>query len=440
MTQPRQIPTKPGARRRQPIAVILLALVLGSSSSTHAITPVFVRTDGDDTVCDGSADAAVAAAPSCAFASLARAILEVDSGGEIRVGAGTFDDTAQVVFDKSVTVQGSGQAATTFTHTTFDTGSSGDARGWWLVLPGSVVHVRDLTLDGGGRLTYQGVRHRGSGSFQRVTFRDIRYLESTAYQGTAVVAFGDGPTDFDDCVFTGIGRVGVLFFGTGINLSTVSDSFYTGKGAGDFLDYAFELGAGAIVNILNTVISDNLGEASSDGSKSAGVLASTFSGPGTFATLTGNDISNCTCGVSIGVDAGSDTSGALVTGNNIHRNVGPGIDVSGSATADIRRNCVTENGTGIQFAPDASGMTRNNNIVDNLVGAAYSGVSTGLDFEDNWWARASGPSGDGPGTGDSVDGTSGGGSIDFTPFLITPDPNTPTCDVLPVRLRSFSID
>ena len=44
-----------------------------------------------------------------------------------------------------------------------------------------------------------------------------------------------------------------------------------------------------------------------------------------------------------------------------------------------------------------------------------------IDAENNWWGAADGPSGDGPGSGDSVDGA----SIDFDPFLAAQAPGTP---------------
>ena len=57
------------------VPFLLLALFLSSSFAAFAITPVFVRVNGDDANCDGSVDFDDTGAPipaPCAFASLAR--------------------------------------------------------------------------------------------------------------------------------------------------------------------------------------------------------------------------------------------------------------------------------------------------------------------------------------------------------------------------------
>src|SRR5208283_2557005 len=99
--------------------------------------------------------------------------------------------------------------------------------------------------------------------------------------GTAVVAFGGvGDVDISNCQFDNIGREGVLYYGAG-STGTFSGNTYTGKGAGDWLDYAVEAGAGAVATIQNNIISGNTGVASVDGSTSAGVIVSTYYGDGT---------------------------------------------------------------------------------------------------------------------------------------------------------------
>jgi hypothetical protein len=53
-----------------------------------------------------------------------------------------------------------------------------------------------------------------------------------------------------------------------------------------------------------------------------------------------------------------------------------------------------------------------NSISGNAVGVRYAGTET-IDAENNWWGAADGPSGAGPGSGDSVVGA----TVDFDPFL-----------------------
>jgi hypothetical protein len=122
-----------------------------------------------------------------------------------------------------------------------------------------------------------------------------------------------------------------------------SGNTYTGKGAGDWLDYALDISAGAVVTVEGNVISNCLGVASSDGSTSAGILVTTYYGPGTTATITNNEITGCSGGIHVGYDA-SDTS-----------------DV------EAHYNSITGNTTGVIST-------------DPLVDALY-----------NWWGDATGP-------------------------------------------------
>ncbi|MCP4899274.1 MAG: hypothetical protein GY906_20105, partial [bacterium] len=111
-----------------------LLLVFGVliSIPAEAITPVYVRTDGSDTQCNGSVNVGVSGAPNCAVASLGQAMTLVDPSGEIIVGPGSFVDAAQLVIAQDVTITGAGMGATTI-GLSFNTVNSGDARGWWLV-------------------------------------------------------------------------------------------------------------------------------------------------------------------------------------------------------------------------------------------------------------------------------------------------------------------
>jgi hypothetical protein len=94
---------------------------------------------------------------------------------------------------------------------------------------------------------------------------------------------------------------------------------YTGKGTGDFLDYAIDISAGAIVNVTRNTISGNKGIASVDGSKSAGILVSTFFGAGTSSTITENFINDNDCGIAVGFDA-ADVSTVVANNNDLSNN------------------------------------------------------------------------------------------------------------------------
>jgi len=197
--------------------------------------------------------------------------------------------------------------------------------------------VRDLTFDGTGFLVYQAFRHQGSGAFEDCAFRNIRFNESgPTYAGAAIVAFG-GAVDVRRCSFEGIGREGVLFFGAGVSGSTAEDNVYTGKGSGDFLDYGFETGAGAVVTLARNVVSGNRGVASSDGSTSAALLVTTFFGAGTQATIESNQLLDNTTGIAHGYDA-SDTSVVAAAFNRIVGNDFGVVATSASVTTDAEND------------------------------------------------------------------------------------------------------
>jgi len=334
------------------------------------------------------------------------------SGDTLNIVAGTFLEGPQIVVDKDITVIGAGKTLTVV-KPTGDTASSGDARGWWLVETGNVLNLSDLTLDGTGFKIWQAIRHKGEGAIDNVLFTEIKFNESGPhYSGVAIAAFGTGPVDVTNSMFTEIGRVGVLYFGTGINGSVFDSNIYTGKGDGDFLDYMIDAGAGAECTISGNIVTDNRGVASSDGSTSAGIMVTTFWGAGTAATIEGNVIEDNTAGIAVGYKtedcpgpaAACDTAAATVTCNRISGNeVGVSVTVEDGSTVVINDNSIAGNTEGID-ADDPNGVT-----------GVFSGT---VDAKFNWWGSATGPGGAGPGTGDPVTV-----NVDFSMF----ESSVPAC-------------
>ncbi|HEY32959.1 MAG TPA: hypothetical protein G4O10_07620 [Dehalococcoidia bacterium] len=252
-----------------------------------------------------------------AFSEIQKAVKAV-SHTTIYVAAGTYVTSGQIVINEDLTIIGE-DPTTTIIIPDSNTGTSGDSRGWFLVNDGIEFHLSNVTLDGTGYLIYQGIRHRGYGSIDNVNFTEIRYNESgPTYAGLAVVAYGTGPVDISDCSFSGIGRVGVLYYALG-GVSTFSGNTYIGKGDGDWLDYALDISAGAIVDVNGNTISSCRGVASSDGSTSAGILVTTYYGSGTEVPIIGNTLTDSTVGIAVGYD-GSDTSTVVAHYNQIYGN------------------------------------------------------------------------------------------------------------------------
>ena len=84
----------------------------------------------------------------------------------------------------------------------------------------------------------------------------------------------------------------------------------------------------------------------------------------------------------------------------------------------IAYNRIEANATGIDVQPNSPAIfdagSVGNCLTGNGTGLAHDGTGALL-FEQNWWGAAGGPSGVGPGAGDSI-AVTGTGSVDFTPW------------------------
>lgn len=182
-------------------------------------------------------------------------------------------------------------------------------------------------------------------------------------------------------------------------------------------------GTGAVANLIGVDIEladDNVVGSGSGGDADA-AERNLISGN----TLTGVQI-NGDGSVVRGNYIGTDLSGAQAVANGIGVTLGLAdveIGVSGrppvANSALVRDNFIAFNGVGllvaggeidVGLAPDS----RDNCISGNQSGAEDPSMLP-VTFENNWWGDASGPRGDGPGSGDSV-----GTDIDYDPFLTAP--------------------
>jgi len=269
----------------------------------------------------------------------------------IEVDVGTYVEVGQIVISKNLTMVGEDKE-TTIVKPAQNTGSSGDARGWFLVQDGKEFNLSNVTLDGEGKNVHQAIRSFGRGTIDNNIIKNISY---NIYTGLGVVVMGNYDMTFSNNTFTDIQRIGMMAFGSGVTNAEITGNTYTGKGVDDWLDYGIEIGGGAIATITGNTITNCKGVASSDNSTSAGILVTTYFGAGTTATITGNTLTDNTGGIGVGYDE-YDTSTVVAHYNNINGNTDYGIDTT---------------------AP--------------VVDARY-----------NWWGDASGPSGEGSGTGDAI--------------------------------------
>ncbi|MCK6473504.1 MAG: Ig-like domain-containing protein [Planctomycetes bacterium] len=312
------------------------------------------------------------------FTTLKAAIDDADtlSGHTLRVEVPLLNE-GLVTVHKDLTIRGLNGTEVILANT--NTGSTGDARAWFLVNSGITLHVEGLTFDGnaGTRQIYQVFRHKGGGSFNNCTFRNVDY---PSYQGSAIVAFGAANADVDvrHCTFENISRVGILYFGTGITNSVCYSCTFIGQGNGDRVNYGVEVGAGAVVQIQNSTFSDYAGITSNDGSTSAGVAVSTFFAAGTAATLTSCSITGSAFGLAVGFDT-SDTSAVTARycafeGNSIGvASFGPLVDAAmcwwGDATGpeDLIGGIEADGTTHIPPTTNAATDVKNANGLGNPV-------------------------------------------------------------------------
>jgi parallel beta-helix repeat protein len=304
------------------------------------------------------------------YCKIQDAINDASAGSIIKVNVASHTEGPQIVVNKNITLQGmDATSASTTLLASGNTGSTGDARGWFLVNSGVEFNMQNITLDGNGKNIMQGVRNLGTGTIDNVAFNDIRH---PGYNGIAVVGFGN--ITVQNSVFTNIGRVGISFFGTGCTSGQAIGNTYTGKGAGDWIDYAVEIGGGAVANITNCTVSGNIGVASSDGSTSAGILATTYFGNGTKATITGSTFTGNATAIYVGYGA-SDESSVIANNNKIYGNTW-GV-VSTGPTVDAKYNWWGSN-TGPTFAGNLCGT--GDKVTANVLYNPWKNAAT-MDFD-----------------------------------------------------------
>ncbi len=275
-----------------------------------------------------------------AYNTIQNGIDAVDVGGTVNVAAGTYTETGQIVINKDLSIIGTDKTTTIIkpaqdTQNIYlgdGTSTHQDANGWILINSDVTFNLKGVTLDGAGKLISRGIFSHGHGTIEDNIFKNIRYAK---YAGMAIELYGSDMT-IKNNNFNNIERIGV-FTGFGSVVATITGNTYVGKGDGDFLDYAFEVGRNGHATISNNIISDNRGVAS-DSSTSAGILVTSYYNPSTpsSATITGNKISASTDGIAVGYDA-TDGSTVVAHENDLSGNIVTGI-VSTYPTVDAIDN------------------------------------------------------------------------------------------------------
>jgi hypothetical protein len=168
-------------------------------------------------------------------------------------------------------------------------------------------------------------------------------------------------------------------------------------------------------------------------------ISNTDPTPFTNITFSNNTVTNHGRGVYFFSTQGATVSGSSFTGTS-HYAIGAFGGVNGLT---ITSNTIQDGGTGLLVEddlgapgtpdPNADIHAHFNNFVNNHAGVIVStagsspqGYAGILDAEQNWWGNSSGPSGAGPGSGDSVST-----GVDFSPWLTAPSPSAPAVAPVP---------
>lgn len=319
--------------------------------------------------------------PSATYTTIQAAVTAANPGDTVQVCAGTYTEVGQIVIDKNLNIVGADKA-TTIIKPAQDTGdpSSGDARGWFLINGATTFNMSGVTLDGAGKSICHGIYDYALGTIQDINVKNIGCAQ---YYGRGIYLKNNATVR--NVRFENIERIGV-FIWQGATAAVVDGVTYIGKGLGDHLDYGIELGNGGVATLTNNTISGNRGVASVDGSTSAGILVTTYFGPGTTATITGNTLTDNTDGIAVGFD-GSDASVVTAHNNNLSGNTEHGVN---STAPTVNASC-------------------------------------------NWWGAADGPGTVGPGSGSHVST-----NVTFQPWLTTSDLVSGPCNG-PITLTTLTV-
>jgi hypothetical protein len=264
------------------------------------------------------------AAPATTAPAIQRGVDAASTGFTVNVAPGTFTEPAQLNVNENVTILGGGVGVTTV-KPAVNTTSGGNlpSESFIYIDPANTVSIKQLTVDCAGKQVNHAIQSRGVLEVDNCAIQNVNYA---LYAGRGIVFYKNTGNKVTNTTFSGIERIGIHVRG-GVETPApnvmIDSCIYTGKGAGTWLDYGVEFGGGGTGTVTNSVISNCKGLAG-DGSIAAGILATTFFGPGTNATITNNKINNNTDGIVVGYD-NADVSVVVAHDNDLSGNTSKAI-------------------------------------------------------------------------------------------------------------------
>ncbi|MCK4548113.1 MAG: right-handed parallel beta-helix repeat-containing protein [Candidatus Eisenbacteria sp.] len=314
------------------------------------------------------------------YCYIQNAVNAASSGDAISIASGTYPE-GLVTITTSLSLIGDTGSRPVITPVE-DTDHS-THRGWFQIEGASTVcDIRNLVFNGSGKAIENCIRYQ-EGPTGTVENCDILNIDYTTYVAFGIVivdytAWGGGsPLDISpdfyvkDCIFSSIKRVGISVFG--VDRAYIQNCTYTGKGDGDWLDYAVEVGGGGYGVIEDGCeITGCTGLALSDSSTSAGILVTDYYGGPSLAVIDDSDIHDNTMGIAVGYGT-TDASTVTVTDSDIYANeYGVSTSSSPGITLTVTGNKIHDNTTvGLE------------NDCDNLVAYSNKFYRNGQNAEDN---------------------------------------------------------
>ncbi len=356
------------------------------------------------------------------YATIQAAVNAASAGAIINVDPGTYPE--QVTISKSLTLRGAQtgvDARSNARHYGVNETVLTGAVSAGLVTSSFYINANDVTIDG---FTVQGntsaasksdagiviaPNHAGTHIINNIVQNNISGLDLANNSATdpAIIQYNVFQNNNNDGEEGGRGIYtnSAVSGGNLTNVTIDSNTFFKNFGGADTtnLEAAVALESNKVNSQSNIRITNNVMD--SDGK---GVLAWNTSN----LTITGNFITYVRDVGSGALRFEGGDSNVTITGNEIYNNPGIAIHIDNKATdGDNKTFTITGNniyGNGLDNDP-----VRTGGLV--IEPGQYQGA---LNATNNYWGSATGPSGDGTGTGDAVKANQA--AVTFTPFSTTP--------------------